>query len=143
MCVCKEQASWVRTLLTEPADPVGRSHCSRIQTQIFCFKTQNSIPARVSCFACIYCNSQFLFTSFTSSCVSHYLFPLPKFFSLAQSLYEFCCKTNMFCLSCSSVTLFVYSLVGQSEQNSKPSWWCSSNSDEQLKSLFVQIFNLS
>lgn len=37
----------------------------------------------------------------------------------------------------------MHSLVGQSEQNSKPSWWCSSNSDEQLKSLFVQIFNLS
>lgn len=37
MHACEEQASWVRTLLTDPADSVGRSHynCLRSQT-LYC-----------------------------------------------------------------------------------------------------------
>lgn len=45
------QASWVRTLLTEPADPVGRSHCSCIQSQtLYCNSLSKCRTPFLHCF---------------------------------------------------------------------------------------------
>ena len=82
-CVCEEQAPWVRTLLPEPADPVGRSHCNRIQSQIlYChsLSKHRTRLLRVFLASHVFTATAFIFSYFSSHC----LFPLLNFFFLSS-----------------------------------------------------------